>query len=283
MQQAARAGGPQNDSERLGTLYGGALASVMLREFVQADVFLASAQQLLASHAAAAASWDASHPSGVRTAGDAASVAVAAATRASAPTFAEMFATPASGAASGAGAASVPAVAQPVYPIEPVVARDFALLKLQSAVARRSAQDIVAAENALGDDHSRPVTLARAEAAIGRSVAGDPRAGAALQRETEAMQTWVAEHPRDALAWSLLAQCAEPLGQKLRAVRAEAESHAAQGDVVGAIDRLHAGQRMARAGSSNTDFVEASIIDARLHELEARRRELARELGSREE
>jgi predicted Zn-dependent protease len=169
-----------------------------------------------------------------------------------------------------------------VYPIEPIVGRDFALLKLQSAVARRSAPDIVAAETTLGDDGSRPVTLARAEAAIGRSVAHDPRAAAALQRETETLQTWVAEHPRDALAWSLLAQCAEPLGQKLRAVRAEAESHAAQGDIVGAIDRLHAGQRLARSGGGNTDFVEASIIDSRLHELEARRRELAHELGAKE-
>jgi predicted Zn-dependent protease len=284
MQQQARAGGPQSDADRLGTLYGGALASILLRESVQADAFIASAQQLLASHASAAAAWDASHPAGARPAAMTASGAAAATlASASAPTFAELFAIPASAAASGAAAASAPPAAQPVYPIEPVVARDFALLKLQSAVARRSSPDITAAEAALVDDGSRSVTLARAEAAIGRSVGRDPRATAALQRETEALQTWVAEHPRDALAWSLLAQCAEPLGQKLRAVRAEAESHAAQGDIIGAIDRLHAGQRIARAGSSsNTDFVEASIIDARLRELEARRREYARELGSRE-
>jgi predicted Zn-dependent protease len=287
MQQAARVNAPQTDAERLGALYGGVMASIQLREFVQADAFLASAQQLLASHAAAASAWNASHPDGTlpsgATASSAAAAAIAAA-RASTPTFAEMFATPASGAASGAQAvvvaASAPA-APPVYPIEPIVARDFALLRLQSAVARRSVPDIQAAETALGDDGSRPVTLARAEAAIGRSVARDPRASQALQHETEALQTWVAEHPHDALAWALLAQCAEPLGQKLRAVRAEAESHAAQGDIVGAIDRLHAGQRLARSGG-NTDFVEASIIDSRLHELEARRRELARELGQRE-
>jgi predicted Zn-dependent protease len=289
MQQAARVNAPLSDSDRLGALYGGVMASIQLREFVQADTFLASAQQLLASHAAAASAWNASHPGGTLPSGATASSAAAAgiaAARANTPTFAEMFATPASGAASAPapGASQsvvVTASAPPVYPIEPIVARDFALLKLQSAVARRSAPDIQAAEAALGDDGSRPVTLARAEAAIGRSVAHDPRAGQALQHETEALQTWVAEHPRDALAWALLAQCAEPLGQKLRAVRAEAESHAAQGDIVGAIDRLHAGQRMARSGG-NTDFVEASIIDSRLHELEARRRELAREMGQRE-
>jgi predicted Zn-dependent protease len=82
----------------------------------------------------------------------------------------------------------------------------------------------------------------------------------------------VAEHPRDVLAWTLLAQCAEPLGQKLRAIRAEAEVHAAQGDLVGAIDRFRAGQKLTHSG--NVDFVEASIIDSRLRELEAERREL---------
>jgi predicted Zn-dependent protease len=84
----------------------------------------------------------------------------------------------------------------------------------------------------------------------------------------------VALHPRDVLAWTLLAQCAEPLGQKLRAVRSEAEAHAAQGDLMGAIDRLRAGQRLSRTGK--TDFVEASIIDARLRELESIRRELVK-------
>jgi len=82
----------------------------------------------------------------------------------------------------------------------------------------------------------------------------------------------VALHPRDVLAWTLLSQCAEPLGLKLRTIRAEAETHAAQGDLVGAIDRLRAGQRLTRTGK--VDFVEASIIDARLRELESIRREL---------
>ncbi|HEX7638252.1 MAG TPA: hypothetical protein VF457_07645, partial [Burkholderiaceae bacterium] len=79
----------------------------------------------------------------------------------------------------------------------------------------------------------------------------------------------------DALAWTTLAQCAEPLGDRLRAIRAEAESHAAKGDLSGAIDRLHAGQQVARG--AHADFVEASIIDSRLRELEAQRRELRKE------
>jgi predicted Zn-dependent protease len=97
------------------------------------------------------------------------------------------------------------------------------------------------------------------------------------------LQTWVAVHPKDALAWATLAQCAEPLGQKLRAIRAEAESHAATGDLVGALDRLRAGQRMARTSGANSDFVEVSIIDARFREIEAQRREIAKEFGQRAE
>jgi predicted Zn-dependent protease len=118
--------------------------------------------------------------------------------------------------------------------------------------------------------------MARADAAIGRAAAHDPSAGASLQVAVESLQTWVAEHPRDVLAWTLLAQCAEPLGQKLRAIRAEAEAHAAQGDLLGAIDRLRAGQKLTRVG--RLDFVEASIIDSRLRELQAERRDLGRDL-----
>ena len=41
---------------------------------------------------------------------------------------------------------------------------------------------------------------------------------------------------------------------------------------IGAIDRLRAGQKLTRTG--RVDFVEASIIDSRLRELETERREL---------
>src|SRR6201999_4569107 len=96
----------------------------------------------------------------------------------------------------------------------------------------------------------------------------------------ESLQTWVAERPRDVLAWTLLSQCAEPLGEKLRAIRSEAEAHAAQGDIMGAIGRLRAGQKLTRTG--RLDFVEASIIDSRLRNLEATRRQLIKENGGRD-
>jgi predicted Zn-dependent protease len=232
MQAQARLTIPMNDAERLGALYGGALASVGLRDFAQADAMIAAAQELLAQHAARAAA-------------------------------------PPASAASAAGAA-------PVYPIEPVVARDFELLRVEYAIARRSNPDIAAAGAALGADRSRPAMIARAESAIARAAGRDPGAAPALQRSTEELQTWVAEHPHDALAWATLARSAEPLGLRLRAIRADAEAHAAQGDLTGAIDRLRTGQGQTRG--ERADFVESSIIDSRLRELEAERRALQREL-----
>jgi len=235
MQGQARLNVPLNDAQRLGTLYGGAMASMELRDFPAAAQMIAQAEDVLARHAAAVAAQD-------------------------------------SGAALPPAPPAQVVVTPRVYPIEPEVARDFLLLRVEQAAARRSVPDIVAAVAALGKDRSRPAQMARAEAAIARAAARDPGAGAALQDSVETLQTWVALHPRDVLAWTLLGQCAEPLGLKLRAIRAEAEAHAAQGDLIGAIDRLRAGQRLTRTGK--VDFVEASIIDARLRELETIRREL---------
>jgi beta-barrel assembly-enhancing protease len=242
MQGQARLNAPLNDAERLGTLYGGALASIELRDFDSASRMIASAEDVLARHAALVAQQQ--------------------------------------GAAPLPPAPPAQVVVTPqLYPIEPEVARDFALLRVQEAVGRRSTPQIVAAVAALGNDHARPATMARADAAIGRAAARDPGAGVALQQCVESLQTWVAERPRDVLAWTLLSQCAEPLGQKLRAVRAEAEAHAAQGDLIGAIDRMRAGQKLTRSG--RLDFVEASIIDSRLRELEAIRRQLIKDSGGR--
>ena len=237
MQGQARLNAPLNDAQRLGNLYGGALASIELRDFASASQMIAQADDVMARHAAAVAAQD--------------------------------------NAALPPPAPPAQVVVTPkLYPIEPEVARDFLLLRVEAAAAKRSAPEIVSAVAALGPDRSRPALMARAEAAVARAAARDPAAGGALQESVESLQTWVALHPRDVLAWTLLSQCAEPLGQKLRAVRSEAEAHAAQGDLIGAIDRLRAGQRLSRTGK--TDFVEASIIDARLRELESIRRELVK-------
>ena len=65
------------------------------------------------------------------------------------------------------------------------------------------------------------------------------------------------------------------MGLRLRAVRADAEARAELGDINGAIDRLRAGQRLAReAAATGPDAIEASMIDARARELSALHREL---------
>jgi predicted Zn-dependent protease len=239
MQGQARLNVPLNDAARLGTLYGGALASIELRDFATASTMIATADEVMARHAEMVAQQESAPP------------------LPPAPP-AEVVVTP------------------HLYPIEPEVARDFLLLRLQAAVGKRSGPEIAAAVAAIGNDRSRPAIMARAAAAIGRAAGRDPSAGPALQQCVETLQTWVAERPRDVLAWTLLSQCAEPLGQKLRAIRAEAEAHAAQGDLLGAIDRLRAAQKLTRVG--RLDFVEASIVDSRLRDLQTERRELGRDL-----
>ena len=136
--------------------------------------------------------------------------------------------------------------------------------------------DTPLAQSALGllDGPSRANLLLRADVGLALGQVAD------WQRQAEQLQTWVSEHRSDASAWLLLSQTSQKLGQRLRALRAEAESQAALGNLPGAIDRLRAGQQLARsdqAGGSagRIDFIEASVIDARLRDLIAQRRELA--------
>jgi predicted Zn-dependent protease len=164
----------------------------------------------------------------------------------------------------------------------------FALGALQAQLwqaggqAPRALAWFEAQRSGTGDMGTRPLLLLRAQAAADVARAAGP-AGApqALRQSIEALQTWVAEHKGDATAWALLAQGAGLLGLKLRSLRAEAEAAAARGDLPGAIDRLRAAQREARSGAK-PDFIEASIVDARLRELTAlRRAQLAEARGER--
>jgi beta-barrel assembly-enhancing protease len=97
------------------------------------------------------------------------------------------------------------------------------------------------------------------------------------RRAAEELQTWATLHPRDHRAWEGLGQAWERLGQPLRAVRAQAEARYLLGDLQGAIDRLRAAQRLGNPQAGSADFIEASVIDVRLREIEAewlqRRRE----------
>jgi predicted Zn-dependent protease len=145
-----------------------------------------------------------------------------------------------------------------------------ALLQLstQLALARGDTRQAQALLAPMAGDHSRTALLLRAQVAV---AGGD---AAELRRSVEDLQIWVSERPLDASAWQLLALCADRLGLPLRAIRAEAEAQTALGNLPGAIDRLRAGQQMARRGGAGTDFIEASVIDARLRALLAQRRQL---------
>jgi len=149
--------------------------------------------------------------------------------------------------------------------------RAVQLLVTQSMLDRG---DLARAESALkayAGEPSRPVSLLSARIALARA---DGEAG--WKRSAEDLQTWVSGHPNDAEAWTVLSQLWGRLGQRLRSLRAEAEARLAVGDLAGAVDRLRAGQRLARGGGA-VDFIEASVIDARLRDIEAQRRQMAAE------
>jgi beta-barrel assembly-enhancing protease len=159
---------------------------------------------------------------------------------------------------------------------EPAAERVLNLLQAQLAVARGEPTAALQWLQGLdGNVGGRPALLLRAQALLDLNrtpgaTAADRRA---LRDSTEALQTWVAEQPADALAWEQLAAGATAAGLTLRGQRAAAEARAALGDLQGAIDRLRAAQQTSR-GATGQDFIEASVIDARLRQLLAQRRQL---------
>ncbi|MFZ9254995.1 MAG: M48 family metalloprotease [Hylemonella sp.] len=90
------------------------------------------------------------------------------------------------------------------------------------------------------------------------------------------LQTWLARHPRDALAWQLIAAAYLAQGRAVAAVRAEAEAFAVHQDYEAARNRLRAAQDMARKAGGG-DYIEMSIVDTRLRQVETRLREQALE------
>ena len=87
------------------------------------------------------------------------------------------------------------------------------------------------------------------------------------------LQTWVADHPRDALAWQSLAAANVALGRPVAAVRAEAEINVAQLDYIAALTRFKVAQDMARKSILASDHFEASIVDTRARQMESILRE----------
>jgi predicted Zn-dependent protease len=159
--------------------------------------------------------------------------------------------------------------------------RDFALARSFTdrlkAVAGGNSQaahaaDLLALETDLLAD--RP-PLAAAQMDIGKTTlradlllqARVLLAAGRAQEVDERLLTWVTAHPKDAAAWQLLAVAYGKQNQRVQAIRADAEAHAAQLDFAGALDRLRAAQAMMRSSPGGADFVEGSIVDARSRQL----------------
>lgn len=167
---------------------------------------------------------------------------------------------------------------------DPQAERDVALLGVQSFLDRGDTAQAAewlkpyrtrATETAAAtsSSESRSVMLLAAQLAQAQ-----PQDADGLRRSADELQTWTSLQPLDAAAWSALGRIWQQLGQPLRSLRADAESRVALGDLTGAVDRLREGQRQSRAaGGGRADFIEASVIDARLRTLEALRRRQAEE------
>jgi predicted Zn-dependent protease len=91
----------------------------------------------------------------------------------------------------------------------------------------------------------------------------------------QSLQTWLADHPRDAQAWQLLASAYTAEGRALGAIRAEAEVNVAQLDFGAGLARLKVAQDLARKGVATGDHIEASIVDTRTRQVELLVREQA--------
>jgi len=92
----------------------------------------------------------------------------------------------------------------------------------------------------------------------------------------QTLQTWLASHPHDAQAWQLLSAAYAAQGQRLSAIRADAEAYVARLDYTAAQNRFKAAQDLIRSEGS-VDHIEASIIDTRSRQIASLLREQALE------
>jgi predicted Zn-dependent protease len=165
-----------------------------------------------------------------------------------------------------AAAARYLAKLTPLTAGDPAAARQSRLLAAEIGLRAGDPSKAIALLDAASP--GRPELVLSSQARIANGRAADT---------AQRLQTWVALHPRDALAWQLLASAYAAQGQTLRAIRAEAEAQVARLDYQAAIDRFRAAQEVARRGGPGSDHIEASIIDTRARQVESLLREQAAE------
>ena len=155
-------------------------------------------------------------------------------------------------------------------------------LPMRMGVSRRMDPVMTPASAAAGPDSAWPrATLwLRAEQLWRQGKPGlEPSGVVAWQGIAQALQTWLSANPSDGLLWDALARIHTGLGQTPRAQRARAEALVAQGDVDAALLQLRQAQSATRA-AQGTDLIEASVIDARVRQLETLRQRWADDLRS---
>ncbi len=133
------------------------------------------------------------------------------------------------------------------------------LLAAELAMAQDNPQRALTELTLITGTPGRPEVLQGAQAAI--------KSGQA-RMASDKLQIWVTEHAKDATAWQLLASALMMQGRTVAAIRAEAEANIAQLNYSDALTRLQAAQDAARNAQPESDYVEASIVDSRLKQVQ---------------
>lgn len=180
------------------------------------------------------------------------------------------------------------AIARGLSQGHPQARRAVAWLDAESALERGQSREAAQRWRSVGGDGGRASVFI--ECRIALAVSGEVPTGGGVGASTqgtspamgrrdgdlvhcaEDLQSRVSAWPDDAGAWGLLAQARERQGQRLAALRAQAEAQFVVGKTQAAIDRLRAGQQLARSTQA-VDGIEATVIDARLKVMEQRRRQ----------
>jgi predicted Zn-dependent protease len=152
------------------------------------------------------------------------------------------------------------------------------VVRLMSAELSLASGDASAAVTLLAPKASRILVNDRATRMLLAQSRVATRQPIQAKQAADDLVLWVNQYPRDATAWGVLSSAYELQGDALRSIRAQAEARAVELDYPAAIDRLKAAQGLARKLGNEGKLdrgghVEASIIDARLRELQGLRRE----------